>query len=131
MASSNHLQAKIDQMERQESTTSLQHDEPSYSEIILGTVYSPSGNTKHKVLGVLWYPEFDQIRFDFSGVFDLALYLTPTKRNIASIMGSSTIHGDFCHRLLFDLEYYFNGYAQTRAAGMISFLMDWSRNGSN
>ncbi len=47
MASSNHLQTQLDQMQHQESTTPLQHDEPSYSESTLGTVHSPSSNTEH------------------------------------------------------------------------------------
>ncbi len=86
VASSRPLQAHLDRLECQESSMPLQH-EPTYSESTLGTVHSPGSSTEHKVLGVQWDLELDQIRFDVSNIADLARRLAPTKRNVVSTIG--------------------------------------------
>ncbi len=86
VASSRPLQVHLDRLECQESSMVLQH-EPTYSDSTLGTVHSPSSSTEHKVLGVQWNPELDQIRFDVSSIANLARHLTPTKRNVVSTIG--------------------------------------------
>ena len=67
-------------------------------------------------MGVLWDPEFD-----VSGIVDLARHLTPTKRNVVSIVGKFYNPLGFLSPVVFYLKYYFNGYTETRAAEMISF----------
>ena len=70
--------------ERQES--SLLAHEPTYSETTLG-VASSSAVEEHKILGVLWNPESDQLIFRVAEIATLAVNLNPTKRNLVSFIG--------------------------------------------
>jgi len=61
-------------------------DEPSYSEATLGVSQTPTLE-EHKVLGVPWNPESDQLIFDVANLARLAIDLHPTKRNLVSLIG--------------------------------------------
>ena len=85
LTNSRRLQELIDLKETQHTSSPLE-DEPTYSEATLG-VSQPSRTEEHKVLGVPWNPVSDQLVFDTSNVAQLALELSPTKRNIVSLIG--------------------------------------------
>ena len=42
---------------------------------------------EHKILGVPWNPESDQLIFDVTDLAKAALDLLPTKRNLVSLIG--------------------------------------------
>ena len=85
LTNSKHLQEQIDLKETQ-CTSSLSRDEPTYSEATLGTSH-PLRTEEHRVLGVPWNPASDQFLFDTSGITQLAHDLSPTKRNLVSLIG--------------------------------------------
>ena len=80
-----HLQEQIDLKETQ-CTSSLSQDEPTYSEATLGMSH-PSRKEEHRVFGVPWNPASDQFLFDTSVITQLAHDLSPTKRNLISLIG--------------------------------------------
>ena len=80
------LQERIDIQERPNSDSSPLQDEPTYSETTLGASQPPTIE-EHKVLGILWNPESDQLIFDVTGLAKVATDLHPTKRNIVSLIG--------------------------------------------
>ena len=82
------LQERIDIQERPNSDSSPLQDEPTYSETTLGASQPPTIE-EHKVLGVLWNPESDQLIFDVTGLAKVATDLHPTKRNVVSLIGNS------------------------------------------
>ena len=45
------------------------------------------GSGKHKILGVRWEPDGNQLVLDVANVAQLASTLEPTKRNIVSTIG--------------------------------------------
>ena len=62
------------------------HLEQTYAESILGNVQSTKPG-EHKILGVRWDPDTDQLIFDFDNVTQIASTIEPTKRNIVSTVG--------------------------------------------
>ena len=85
---SRSLQERIDLHEtlRNDSSLQSQQEEPTFSEDTLG-VSKRSIVGEHKVLGVTWNPESDQLIFDVNNLAQLALDLRPTKRNLVSLIG--------------------------------------------
>ena len=83
LTSSKRLQERIDS---KEGNCSPQQDEPTYSEATLGTS-QPQKREEHKVLGVPWNPESDQLAFDVANIATLAFELHLTKRNLVSLIG--------------------------------------------
>ena len=83
---SRSLQERIDLKENVRNGSLPLMDEPTYSEAILGVSQDPNGE-EHKVLGVVWNPEADQLIFDVANLAQLALDLHPTKRNLVSLIG--------------------------------------------
>ena len=88
LTNSRRLQERIDLWEtlRNDSSLQPQLDEPTFSEDTLG-VSKSSIVGEHKVLGVTWNPESDQLIFDVNNLAQLALDLRPTKRNLVSLIG--------------------------------------------
>ena len=82
---SRQLQERINLKETQ-CTSSSSQDEPTYSETTLG-MSSPSRTEEHKVLGIPWNPAPDRLLFDTSDITQRALDLSPTKRNLVSLIG--------------------------------------------
>ena len=58
----------------------------SYARLSLGVIEYDSKN--HKVLGQAWDNETGELKFDFSKTGERAKNLTPTKRNLLSILAS-------------------------------------------
>ena len=85
LTNSRHLQEQTDLKETQ-CTSSLFRDEPTYSEATVGTSH-PSRREEHRVLGIPWNPASDQLLFDTSFITQLAHDLSPTKRNLVSLIG--------------------------------------------
>ena len=83
---SRSLQERIDLKENVRNGSLPLMDEPTYSEATLGVSQDPNGE-EHKVLGVVWSPEADQLIFDVANLAQLALDLHPTKRNLVSLIG--------------------------------------------
>eukprot|EP00731_Ephydatia_muelleri_P014947 Em0008g667a len=83
---SRSLQERIDLKENVRNGSLPLMDEPTYSEATLGVSQDPNGE-EHKVLGVVWNPEADQLIFDVANLAQLALDLHPTKRNLVSLIG--------------------------------------------
>ena len=80
------LQGQIELQEGPKVDTSPQQDEPTYAEATLGT--SPvSSVEEHKILGIPWNSESDQLVFDISNIANLAHDLYPTKRNLVGLIG--------------------------------------------
>ena len=85
LTNSRQLQERINLKETQYTSSSSQ-DEPTYSETTLG-MSGPSRMEEHKVLGIPWNPTSDRFFFETSDIAQLALDLTPTKRNLVSLIG--------------------------------------------
>lgn len=85
LTNSRGLQERIDLQENVRKDLPLK-DEPTYSEATLGVSQSPNVE-EHKVLGVVWNPESNQLIFDVANLAQLALDLHPTKRNLVSLIG--------------------------------------------
>ena len=66
--------------------TGSKHLEQTYAESTLGNVQSTKPG-EHKILGVRWDPDTDQLIFDFDNVTQIASTIEPTKRNIVSTVG--------------------------------------------
>ena len=86
LTNSKHLQEKINLQEGPNPDHSPLQDEPTFSETTLGISQSPK-REEHKVLGVPWNPESDQLIFDVTHLAQIALDLHPTKRNLVSLIG--------------------------------------------
>ena len=88
LTNSRRLQEWIDLREtlRNDSSLQPQLDEPTFSEDTLG-VSESSIVGEHKVLGVTWNLESDQLIFDINNLAQLTLDLRPTKRNLVSLIG--------------------------------------------
>ena len=82
VSNSRHLQERIET----QRPSNPSRDEPTYSEATLGVSHL-SETEEHKVLGVLWNPDSDRFLFDASVIKQHALDLTPTKRNLVSLIG--------------------------------------------
>ena len=78
LTNSKRLQERIDLQESPNPNHSSLQDEPTFSETTLGTSQSPKAE-EHKVLGVPWNPESDQLIFDVTDLARVALDLHPTK----------------------------------------------------
>ncbi len=96
LTNSQQLQQRIDQAENlldpvcqrtERSTSGASHLEETYAEATLGSAEKP-GPGEHKVLGVHWLPDCDQLIFDVAEVARLAISLDPTKRNVVSTIGT-------------------------------------------
>ena len=87
LTSSRRLQERIDLQDNQEPNHSPLHYEPTYSEATLG-LSQFSRMEEHKVLGVPWSPEPDQLIFHVTDLARLAADLRPTKRNLVSLIGN-------------------------------------------
>ena len=61
-------------------------DEQTFLEITLG-VSQPLKLEEHKVLGIPWSPELDQLHFDVTDLARVALDLQPTKRHLVGLIG--------------------------------------------
>ena len=81
-----HLQEQINLQEKPKVNSLLQQDEPTYSEATLGVSQAPKFE-EHKVLGVPWNSESDQLIFDITNLAKLVVDLHPTKRNLVSLVG--------------------------------------------
>ena len=68
------------------NTCDATHLEETYAEATLGSTEKPEPGG-HKVLGVHWLPDCDQLIFDVAEVARLAITLDPTKRNVVSTIG--------------------------------------------
>ena len=79
------LQEKIDFHESPNPDDSSPQDDQT-SETTLG-ISQPLKMEEHKVLGVPWNPESDQLMFDVSDLAKAAIDLKPTKRNLVSLIG--------------------------------------------
>ena len=86
LTNSKHLQEKINLQEGPNPDHSPLQDEPTFSETTLGISQSPK-REEHKVLGVPWNPESDQLIFGVTHLAQIALDLHPTKRNLVSLIG--------------------------------------------
>ena len=86
LTNSRRLQEWINLKENLKADNSLRQHEPTYSEATLG-VSQTSEMEEHKVLGVPWNPESDQLIFDVTNLARLAHDLHPTKRNLVSLIG--------------------------------------------
>ena len=81
LTNSRHLQEQLNLLKADRSK-----DEPSYTEATLGVSQTPTLE-EHKVLGVPWNSESDQLIFDVTHLARLAINLHPTKRNLVSLIG--------------------------------------------
>ena len=86
LTNSKRLQERIDLQESPNPENSLLQDEPTFSETNL-RVSQSSRMEEHKVLGVPWNPESDQLIFDVTDLARAAIDLHPTKRNLVSLIG--------------------------------------------
>ena len=86
LTNSKHLQEQINLQEKPKINSLLQQNEPTYSEATLGVSQAPKFE-EHKVLGVPWNSESDQLIFDITNLAKLAIDLHPTKRNLVSLTG--------------------------------------------
>ena len=86
LTNSKCLQERINLQESPKPDNSPLQDEPTFSETTLGVSQFPR-NEEHKVLGVPWDPESDQLIFDVTDLARVALDLHPTKRNLVSLIG--------------------------------------------
>ena len=86
LTNSPQLQERIDRQESPKRDNPPQQDEPTFSEATLGVSRSPRME-EHKVLGVPWNSESDQLIFDVTDLARLARDLHPTKRNLVSLIG--------------------------------------------
>ncbi|KAL5468691.1 hypothetical protein EMCRGX_G029798 [Ephydatia muelleri] len=80
------MQERIDLKENVRNGNLPLMNEPTHSEATLGVSQNPNGE-EHKVLGVVWNPEADQLIFDVAKLAQLALDLHPTRRNLVSLIG--------------------------------------------
>ena len=85
LTNSKPLQRKIDRLEDPSSATSTEQDDPTYSEATLGA--NPPAVGDHRVLGIPWNTESDQLEFDVAHLAKLAVELCPTRRNVVSLIG--------------------------------------------
>ena len=86
LTNSKCLQEKIDFHESPNPDDSSPQDDQTFSETTLG-ISQPLKMEEHKVLGVPWNPESDQLMFDISDLAKAAIDLKPTKRNLVSLIG--------------------------------------------
>ena len=93
LTNSRQLQLRIDQAENSHAPTKeiVEEEGPhywgeTYAEATLGSTQGP-GSGEHKILGVRWEPDGDQLVLDVANVAQLASALEPTKRNIVSTIG--------------------------------------------
>ena len=75
------MQERIDLKENVRNENLPLMDEKTYSEATIG-VSQNQDDEEHKVLGVVWKPEANQLIFDVANLAQLALDLHPTKRNL-------------------------------------------------
>ena len=87
VTSSGQLQREIDEMEGTLKTVSTSsNSETTYAKETLGPSQKPLQG-EHKVLGVRWNVTADSLTLDVGDVAAAAQDLTPTKRNIVSVVG--------------------------------------------
>ena len=93
VSNSSHLQKRIDEREATLTSTPELHPPPSigpaeesFSEVTIPTD-SVNRPGEHKVLGVCWDVEGDQLIFDLTHLVEKAAKLQPTKRNVVSVIG--------------------------------------------
>ena len=65
-----------------------------------------------RVLGILWNPQDDQLRFDIQSVIELLLKFEATKRNIIGIAAKIYDPLVYCYHSLFVLRCFFNSCAR-------------------
>ena len=82
---SKYLQEKIDLQESQDSNNPTLWYKPTFTEATLGVSQFPK-IAEHRVLGVPWNPDTDQLIFDVTDLARAALDLHPTKRNLVSLI---------------------------------------------
>ena len=82
------LQKRIDQFESLQHPSSQLRDElnETHTATTLGDFFV-LGVKEEKVLGVRWMPDEDSFVFDVTSIVQLANTLTPTKRNVISVVG--------------------------------------------
>lgn len=128
LTNSKHLQEQIDLKETQ-CTSSLCRDKPTYSEATLGTSH-PLRTEEHMFLGVLWNPASDQFLFDTSGITQLAHDLSPTKRNLVSLIGKFYDPLGFLSPSSYASRSSFRSCVNVSPTGMRLFQKSWKANGS-
>ena len=122
-------QERIDFKENWRPNSPFQ-DELSYSEATLGTSH-PSRTEEHKVLGVPWNPASDQFLFDAGNIAQLALDLSPTKRNLVSLIGKFYDPLGFFPLLSYASRSSFRSCARMSPTGTKLFQKSWRVNGSS
>ena len=85
LTNSRHVQEWID-LKQTQCTSHPPQDELTYSEATVATSYL-SRTEEHKVLWIPWNLPSDQFLFNTSSITQLPFDLSPTKRNLVSLIG--------------------------------------------
>ena len=87
-----------DRVKREEPHLSKDNADVTYADTTLFTEQLNQPD-EHKVLGVRWNIQTDQLIFELSTITESTVTLLPTKRKVISLIDASTIHLGFYHRL--------------------------------
>ena len=126
ITNSSGLQQQINQAEVTHKTHSdgellSNHLDQSYTEATLGSLEIVKPGI-HKVLGVCWDPDADQIIFNLHNIAHLARVIEPTKRNIVSTVGKFYDPLGFISPIVIKFKVFFQLLCEKKKAGMIHFL---------